>query len=96
MAGLIALLLMIAATVGGFAWTRRYVRERLRFADAVHRRTTPFVAGAVAALVATPLAWLLPFVSAGTALLFGVAVAAGVAAGSRDVRRHEGGWLLKG
>ena len=96
MTGLIALLLMIAATVGGFAWTRRYVRERLRFVDAVHRRTAPFVAGAIAALVATPIAWLLPFVGGGTALLFGLAVAAGVAAGSRDARRQDGGWLLKG
>jgi hypothetical protein len=96
MTGLIALLLVIVATAGGFAWTRRYVRERLRFVDAVHRRTTPFVAGALAAVLATPLAWLLPFIGGGTVLLFAVAVGAGVAAGSRDVRRQDGGWLLKG
>ena len=96
MTGLIALLLVLVATVGGFSWTRRYVRERLRFVDAIHRRTAPLLAGLLAAIVATPLAWLLPFVGMGTALLFGVAVGAGVLAGSRDVKRQDGGWLLKG
>ena len=95
MTGFLALLLILAATIGGFALTRRYVRERLRFVDAIHRRTTPVLAGVLAAIVATPLAWFLPFVGGGTALLFGVAVAVGVLAGSRDVRRNEGGWLLK-
>jgi len=95
MTGLIALLLILVATVGGFSWTRRYVRERLRFVDAIHRRTTPILAGVLAAVVATPLAWLLPFVGFGTAMLFGAAVAAGVLAGSRDVRRNDSGWLLK-
>jgi hypothetical protein len=74
----------IAATGFGYTRSRRFVRERLRFVDAAHRRAAPWVAGTVAAVVAAPLVALLPLVGAGTALLFGAGVGTGVAHGSRD------------
>lgn len=71
----------------GYAQARTFVVTRLRYVDAVHSALAPFIAGIAAALVALPVA-LLPFLGVGTALSFGVAVGAGVAAGSREVRRR--------
>ena len=56
---------------------------------AVHTGAAPLLAGAAAALVAMPVAGILPLVGGGTALLFGAGVGAGVRAGSRDTRRRR-------
>lgn len=67
--------------------TRRFVRERLRYVDAVQSGRIPWVAGIVAALVAAPFAWMIPFVAAkGLAITAGFAVGMGVSAGARDIR----------
>ena len=88
MFGLIALLLTFAITFGGYVQSRKFVRRRLRYVNAVHRGSTPFVAGAAATLATLPVVWLLPLIGGGTALLFGIAVAMGVAAGAKDIRRR--------
>ena len=72
----------------GYAQARAFVTTRLRYVDAVHTAIAPFIAGIGAALVALPVMALLPYLGAGTALSFGVAVGAGVASGSREVRRR--------
>ncbi|HEU4643877.1 MAG TPA: hypothetical protein VFS44_15615 [Gemmatimonadaceae bacterium] len=82
-----------AAALLGYVNSRHFVRTRLRYVDAVHRWVTPWVAGAAAALVAAPVAWLLPLVGTGAAALFGIAVGTGVAHGARDVRRGTAGLL---
>ena len=66
---------------------RQYTRNRLRFVDAVQNPVAPIVAGIGAAVIAAPIVWLLPVVGAGTAVLFGVGVGAGVAMGAKDVKR---------
>lgn len=84
------LLMMGVAGTGvvvGFAATRSFVRERLRFVDAIYRRWAPWVAGAGAALAAAPVVWILPVLGTGTALVFGAAVGYGVVKGRRDLRR---------
>ncbi len=86
---LLALLVAGGSAAAGYVKARRFVRRRLRFVDAVQKGTAPLVAGAAAAVAAAPVVWVLPVVGAGTALLFGVSVGAGVRAGARDVRR----WL---
>lgn len=93
MLGLIGLALTAAAVIIGYMNSRRIVRTRLRYVDAVQRWTAPLVAGIGAALIATPVAWLLPLVGGGTALLFGIAVGTGVAHGARDVKRGTAGLL---
>jgi len=84
-------LIMLAAagvgTVAGYVKSRQFVRQRLRFVDAAHQPSAPVVAGAVAALAAAPVVWLLPVLGAGTALIFGAGVGLGVWHGSRDVKR---------
>ncbi|MGH7717539.1 MAG: hypothetical protein ACREON_01675 [Gemmatimonadaceae bacterium] len=79
-----------AAAAGGYINARRFVRTRLRFVDGVQRRVAPWLAGALAALVAAPLTALIPLIGGGTALVFGVAVGVGVARGAKDVRQLSG------
>jgi O-antigen/teichoic acid export membrane protein len=93
MIGIITLAVTGAVVVLGYVNSRHFVRTRLRYVDAAQRKGAPIVAGVVAALVAAPVAWLLPFVGAGAALLFGVAIGTGVAHGARDVRRGTPGLL---
>jgi hypothetical protein len=91
---MIFLLSFLAGTVlamVGYAQARSFVTRRLRYVDAVHTAFAPFIAGVGAALLALPIVALIPYVGAGTALSFGIAVGAGVAAGSRDVRRRLSG-----
>ncbi|HEU5262951.1 MAG TPA: hypothetical protein VFU41_16140 [Gemmatimonadales bacterium] len=80
---MLGLLLAVAALGGGFVATRNFVRRRLRFVDAVYKPAAPLVAGLAATAVALPVA-ALPIVGVGTAVAFGVGVAAGVASGRKD------------
>jgi hypothetical protein len=82
----IGLLIAIAAAGGGFVAARRFVKRRLRFVDALHKPAAPVVAGLGAAALAAPIA-LLPVVTLGTAIAFGVGVAGGVATGRRSGER---------
>lgn len=85
--GWITLLAAMAAATIGYAQSRSFVRGRMRYVDAVQHPLAPLVAAAGAIAIATPVAWLLPFVGGGTALLFGASVGLGVAAGRRDIHR---------
>ena len=80
---MIGLLIGVAAAGGGFVAARQFVSRRLRFVDAVHRPAAPIIAGVGAAALAAPIA-LLPLVTLGTAIAFGVGVAGGVASGRQD------------
>lgn len=84
---LLALAASIAAAAIGYTQARAFVRERLRYVDAAQSGIAPLLAGFGAAVVASPVVALLPFVGAGTALAFGVSVGVGVANGQRDIRR---------
>lgn len=77
-----------AATLFGYLKSRQFVRDRLRFVDAAHKPIAPIVAGAAAALVAAPVVWLLPVITAPAAVIFGVGVGWGVHHGSRDARKR--------
>jgi len=77
------------ASIGGYIAMKRFVRERLRFVEGVHRTPVPAIAGVAATAVAIPLT-ILPVVNIGTALLFGIGVATGVAAGRRELKRLPG------
>ncbi len=88
MIGLIVLLVAGAATFFGFRQTRHFVRRRLRYVDSVHSLGAPWIAGTAAVLVAAPVVLVLPFVGAGTALLFGLGVGSGFAAGAKDINRE--------
>ena len=91
---LIALVVSGTAAIGGFTAARRYVRDRLRYVDAVQKRRAAIIAGGAALVAATPVVWLLPIVGAGTALLFGAGVGYGVHKGARDVRGQRGEMMI--
>ena len=66
--------------------TRRFVRNRLRYVDAVQKGIAPWAAGGAAFLLGSLLVPVLPLVGIGTALTAAFAVGSGVAAGVRDIR----------
>jgi hypothetical protein len=88
---LIGLIAGIASSIAGYVQSRRFVRQRLKYVDAVQKPAAGLLAGGVAAAVALPIVALLPLVGLGTALLFGAGVGAGVSAGARDVRARLAG-----
>lgn len=88
MIGLIVLLVAGGATFFGFRETRRFVRNRLRYVDSAQSFKAPWMAGTAAALLAGPVVWALPIVGAGTAILFGIGVGTGFAAGAKDIQKR--------
>ena len=80
----------IVATLGvawfGYGTARRFVRERLRYVEGALTSGAAIVAAIGATLIAWPLVTLLPIVSTGTALAFGLAVGLGTRAGATDVK----------
>lgn len=82
---MIGLLIGVAALGGGFAYTRSFVKRRLRFVDKAQRPTAPVVAGVAATAIALPVA-ALPIITIGTAVAFGVGVGTGWASGQRANR----------
>ena len=76
-------------SIGGYVTMKRFVRGRLRFVDGVHRRGVPLVAGVAGLGVGLLVAAIpiIPFVYAPTAILFGIGIGTGVAAGRRDIKR---------
>lgn len=80
--------LIVVGGLVGFTLARRYVRTRLRFVDAVRSPIAPWVAGLIAAVIAYPLA-LLPFVTTGATMLFGIGTGLGTASGVKALKRGE-------
>ncbi len=80
---ILELLIIGAALGGGYAFTKGFVRRRLRFVDAVHTRPAPWIAGIAAAIVATPVTWL-PLIPHLAALGLGAGVGLGVRSAQKD------------
>ena len=85
---MLQLLLALTAGLGGYLMARNFVRNRLRFVDAIHSGWAPLVAGVVAFAFAWPLS-LFPLVSVGPAIMFGIGIGLGTATGARIVRRGD-------
>lgn len=86
---LISLAAAGTASFFGYTSSRGFVRQRLRWVDAVQKGGVPIAAGVAATLVAAPVVAVLPFVGAGVAIAFGIAVGAGVSAGVHDIRERR-------
>jgi hypothetical protein len=85
---MLQILLTVAAGVAGYVFARNFVRNKLRFVDAIHSPWAPLTAGILAFVFAWPLA-LLPLLSAAPAVLFGIGIGLGTATGARMVRRTD-------
>jgi len=75
------------ASIGGYIVTKRFVQERLRYVDAVHKRRAPLLAGTAAGVLALPIVAVFPFIGVGTAVLFGLGVGKGVSSGRREFKQ---------
>lgn len=76
---------VLAVVLHGSA--RRFVRNRLRYVDAVQKAFAPWAAGGAVFFAGLLVAAPLPFIGLGTALTAALAVGSGVAAGARDIRK---------
>jgi hypothetical protein len=85
---LIGFVVAWAAAYLGYSRSKAFVRNRLRYVEAVYRTSAPWKAGLIAGAVTMPIAWVLPLITGASAVLFGTAVGFGVAAGRRDLRRR--------
>ena len=86
---LIALGAASVSAVYGYVQARSFTRKKLRFVDSAQSSVAPVVAGAGAAVLGGVAVALLPIVGAGTAILFGIGVGAGVASGQSDIKHHR-------
>lgn len=84
---LLAFAISAAVAYFGYTQSRRFVSSRLRYVDFINNPIIPILAGGAAAVVAMPVVGLLPLLSTGTALTFGLSVGMGVAAGRGEIRR---------
>ena len=89
MLAMLGIVVAWGAAIAGYTKARSFVRERLRYVEGVHRSFVPLKVGVIAALALTPVAWLLPIITTGTAMLFGTAVGLGVSAGRKDIRARR-------
>ena len=89
---LLSFLASAVLAIVGYTQARAFVHGRLRYVDAVHSKLAPIIAGIGAALLALPIVAFVPFIGPGTAISFGLSVAAGVMTGSRDVRNRLSGY----
>jgi len=89
MIALIGIVVAWTAAFTGYKQARTFVRERLRYVEGVHKTFVPLKVGLIAGIATAPVAWVLPIVSTGAAILFGTAVGIGVAAGRKDIRHRR-------
>ncbi len=89
----ISIAVSLALTTFGFALSRKYVRERLKFVDAVQTMKAPIIAGLIGWALMMPFT-IFPLIGLGTAIVFGLSVGLGVRAGAKDIRigRLSGGF----
>jgi hypothetical protein len=86
---LLAVVVAWSAAIFGYGKARGFVRDRLRYVEAVHKPFVPFKVGFLAMLATLPVAVLMPVITGASALLFGTAVGLGVAAGRKDIRTRR-------
>lgn len=89
----LSMVITMGAAWFGYGTARRFVRERLRYVDGAQGPGAAMIAGVGATLLAWPVAALLPLVTGGTALAFGLAVGLGAKAGATDLKQ---GYRLRG
>lgn len=87
--GLIAFAATAVAGIAMFQVTRQFVRQRLRFVDAVRSPVVPWLAAFGVGLLAMPVVGLLPIVGVTTAMVAGAGAGFGTASGIKALQRGE-------
>ncbi|MEP6591742.1 MAG: hypothetical protein ABJC19_11215 [Gemmatimonadota bacterium] len=86
---ILSLLITAAAGLFMFGLAREFVRNKLRFVDAVRSPIAPWLAGFGVLVVASPIALLLPLVTGFTAGIAALAAGLGTASGVKALKRGE-------
>lgn len=84
---MLSFLASLAAIVGGYLGTKRFVLNRLRYVDAATDPAAPWVAGAAGTVAGLPFA-LLPILTVGTAVSLGAGIGWGVYRAGRELARR--------
>jgi hypothetical protein len=87
--GILSLAVTLVAGIGAFTIAREFVRNRLRFVAAAKHPALPWVAGGLVLVAATPIAWLLPLITATTATVAGIAAGLGSHSGVKALKRGD-------
>lgn len=89
---LVGLVITVGAAVFAFGAARAYVRDRLRFVDAVRHPIAPWIVAILATLVMAPVVLVLSVVHlavGGMALIVGAATGLGTASGVKLLERGQ-------
>lgn len=86
---LIGFLVTAAAALFAFGLARQYVRNRLRYVDAVRHPLAPWITALIVTIVLIPVVLILPLVGTGSALLVGGAAGLGTSSGVKALKRGE-------
>ena len=86
---LVGFVVTAGAALFVFGLAREYVRNRLRFVDAVRHPLAPWVTAFIATVILLPVVAILPLVGAGTAILVGRAAGLGTSSGVKALKRGE-------
>ena len=89
---IVSLAVALVVTTLGHRYAREMVSRKLRYVPAAQSTVAPFIAGVGATVLALPVVALVPIIGVGTALVFGLSVGLGAAAGARDVKGRLGGF----
>lgn len=89
---IVSLAVALVVTTLGHRYAREMVSRKLRYVPAAQSTAAPFIAGVGATILALPVVALVPIIGVGTALVFGLSVGLGAAAGARDVKGRLGGF----
>ena len=84
---LIGLVVTAAGAIFAYGLAREYVRNRLRYVDAVRHPLAPWVTWLAATVLLLPIVAILPLVGAGTAILVGGAAGLGTSSGVKALKR---------
>lgn len=82
------ILLLLGAGIAGFVAARNFVRDRMRYVDAVRAPLVPLLVGVGAALVTWPLA-ALPVITTATSAVFGLGTGLGTRSGVKQLQAGE-------
>ena len=82
-------LIALGVAAFGYMQARAFTRRKLQFVDSAQSGIAPVIAGVVTAIGAGIVLLFIPFFGAGTALLLGAGVGAGVASGQSDIKHRR-------
>jgi hypothetical protein len=86
---MIIALIALGAAAFGYVQARVFTRRKLQFVDSAQTGVAPVIAGVATAVLSSIVLLFVPFFGAGTALLLGMGVGAGVASGQSDIRHRR-------